>query len=900
MCIADKTASQYCKLSAVCFRLFAGRFSRSFRACFPFALNLASLQFVDSMENVSLGHSSLHDYLLSDPNPSSSISLPVNSSAGASLSPPSSTSSDKLISFFHNSSSSFYLQEDFISSQPTLNHPSSSSLTLSPTLGHNITAMLAAGPSSIGSPAFVTFNGILQGGMANQNTMAPLPSQTSIPAYPMQAPSLFTGMPALISPSMSANFTPTSLASNSSLSAPLATSIPASLSIPPSSLAQQQTPVSTSVLQPSPFAGFQSPTLIPFNGANGSGGLVNVPSSVPTSLNPSVGSFLAAHHCVPGSPPAASSATLLLAAPSTSANGHIHSFLSHPLSSGLASLSPSVPALTTPQPQPQPQPPPPPPPPTLASFIPPVYSQAHLLTCPSSTQCTVTPSCSMAVTCAPTISITSSGPCNGISPSVSVVSQPNLKPPSSAIGLLTTIQPTLASAKGASCDQASETTANNTIQATLNCVGGISGQSPTKLKLPKAQCVIPSSIITSSSLPQTVTSVATGQMQGTIATADISALEAVEFHRGAILDAIDKLRERKARPDFERISCLLKRHHNITPCETQICLGRLADTGAVVCVDYKGNTSYRNPSKWRKTAIGNGNMANLPNISQLLVEAVKRLLTTHLSNAFDATANSESSSSATDTKTALPNSLTPMGSSTSTLLSFTISEIEQALNSLQNLKKEDNEDESASTEASVPELTGATLKVCLNREATYGKLAKTVDGSFVLDESGEKKKLAAAAPGGVAGGITMAGTMGVSSATSAGSSLSNCTNSTNQIVLPLRLNKKPLPPQSANCVSLYAKLAASQPPIAPATDFSANTNRLFHNPVPLAAKNYPPSKALLPVSSNNVIHSMRTGRRGRPPGSKTKRPILPSEVNNCKASHFLYPGCVTLNEYKVV
>lgn len=196
--------------------------------------------------------------------------------------------------------------------------------------------------------------------------------------------------------------------------------------------------------------------------------------------------------------------------------------------------------------------------------------------------------------------------------------------------------------------------------------------------------------------------------------ANMASLEKAHFHREIILEAIDKLRDRKARPDMERISCLLRRQHNIQPSDTQICLGRLAELGAVVCVDYKGNLSYRNPTKWRKTAASAVGITNKSSISKRLTEAVRSLI--------------------------------PEGGDTSQ--SFTFFQIEQAIKALKpptaapGIVSGDGETDSTSANTLPPELVGSGLKISLDKEANYGNLAKLHDGRYVLDENGDRKRSA--------------------------------------------------------------------------------------------------------------------------------------------------------------
>ncbi|XP_017771811.1 PREDICTED: uncharacterized protein LOC108559155 isoform X5 [Nicrophorus vespilloides] len=64
-----------------------------------------------------------------------------------------------------------------------------------------------------------------------------------------------------------------------------------------------------------------------------------------------------------------------------------------------------------------------------------------------------------------------------------------------------------------------------------------------------------------------------------------------------ILEAIDQLRHRKARPDEERIYNTLFRRHAINITEAKTALKQCVESGAVLKVSYKGNISYRNAAK---------------------------------------------------------------------------------------------------------------------------------------------------------------------------------------------------------------------------------------------------------------------------------------------------------------
>lgn len=71
-------------------------------------------------------------------------------------------------------------------------------------------------------------------------------------------------------------------------------------------------------------------------------------------------------------------------------------------------------------------------------------------------------------------------------------------------------------------------------------------------------------------------------------------------HEEQILEAIDQLRRRKARPDADRICNYLLRKFSVDARDTIADLHRLIESEKVIQVDYKGNTSYRNASKWTR------------------------------------------------------------------------------------------------------------------------------------------------------------------------------------------------------------------------------------------------------------------------------------------------------------
>ena len=73
-----------------------------------------------------------------------------------------------------------------------------------------------------------------------------------------------------------------------------------------------------------------------------------------------------------------------------------------------------------------------------------------------------------------------------------------------------------------------------------------------------------------------------------------------EAYEEIILNTIDSLRQRKARPDFDRICHMIQRRHDIKAETTVVHLERLVTERTVIKVDYKGSTSYRNAAKWKK------------------------------------------------------------------------------------------------------------------------------------------------------------------------------------------------------------------------------------------------------------------------------------------------------------
>ncbi|CAL8271359.1 atherin isoform X1 [Gadus morhua] len=68
-------------------------------------------------------------------------------------------------------------------------------------------------------------------------------------------------------------------------------------------------------------------------------------------------------------------------------------------------------------------------------------------------------------------------------------------------------------------------------------------------------------------------------------------------YREWILETIDSLRSRKARPDLERICRMVRRRHGSDPDRTRTELEKLIQQQTVLKVSYKGSISYRNAAK---------------------------------------------------------------------------------------------------------------------------------------------------------------------------------------------------------------------------------------------------------------------------------------------------------------
>lgn len=80
-------------------------------------------------------------------------------------------------------------------------------------------------------------------------------------------------------------------------------------------------------------------------------------------------------------------------------------------------------------------------------------------------------------------------------------------------------------------------------------------------------------------------------------------------NRDYILEAIDQLRRRKARPDIQRICNFLTRKFSIDSKDTKLDLQRCVEKEIVYKVEYKGSISYRNAAKKSYGTIKRDNMS---------------------------------------------------------------------------------------------------------------------------------------------------------------------------------------------------------------------------------------------------------------------------------------------------
>ena len=87
---------------------------------------------------------------------------------------------------------------------------------------------------------------------------------------------------------------------------------------------------------------------------------------------------------------------------------------------------------------------------------------------------------------------------------------------------------------------------------------------------------------------------------------DILHGEFSDMLKAEVLKTIDDLRRRKARPNLKNIGHMMQRRHGCSPRQVEALLEFLVEQDTVIKVDYKGQASYRNASKWKKGNILKG------------------------------------------------------------------------------------------------------------------------------------------------------------------------------------------------------------------------------------------------------------------------------------------------------
>ncbi|XP_005099923.1 uncharacterized protein LOC101856808 isoform X1 [Aplysia californica] len=96
----------------------------------------------------------------------------------------------------------------------------------------------------------------------------------------------------------------------------------------------------------------------------------------------------------------------------------------------------------------------------------------------------------------------------------------------------------------------------------------------------------------------------------------------LECEKEWILEAINHLKHRKARPDLPHISLRMKRKHQMSFPQTKKLLDSLIECGFVVQAEYKNKISYRDVSKWKKGRLG-GQIMNSSKMLKRFIKAIR-------------------------------------------------------------------------------------------------------------------------------------------------------------------------------------------------------------------------------------------------------------------------------------
>ncbi|XP_050669022.1 uncharacterized protein LOC126968208 isoform X1 [Leptidea sinapis] len=97
-------------------------------------------------------------------------------------------------------------------------------------------------------------------------------------------------------------------------------------------------------------------------------------------------------------------------------------------------------------------------------------------------------------------------------------------------------------------------------------------------------------------------------------------------NKNQILAAIDHLRERKSRPDINRICKFMLKCFKVSPKDTKADLKRCLKEKSIYKVDYKDNVSYRNAAKWVKTSDKKMSSPVATNERRIITSAIATLI----------------------------------------------------------------------------------------------------------------------------------------------------------------------------------------------------------------------------------------------------------------------------------
>ena len=182
-----------------------------------------------------------------------------------------------------------------------------------------------------------------------------------------------------------------------------------------------------------------------------------------------------------------------------------------------------------------------------------------------------------------------------------------------------------------------------------------------------------------------------------------------EVYKEWILNIIDQLRRRKARPDLERICHFVERRYGVERAVTEAHVERLVDQGVVIKVVYKRGTSYRNATKSKTNGYGTY-VLNSKSTSRRISEAVQSILKER----------SESKTSRNEEN--VNSSVGPSQSSSEIEIGISIRDIENWLSA-----------NKACDDYSEPFM--CPIRVVIQRELDAGRLIRLENGNYLPRES---------------------------------------------------------------------------------------------------------------------------------------------------------------------